>query len=268
MLVTGADGVTVLAAMKTLPGNGKVSGFTLIELLVLIAVIAVLAAMLLPAGGGPRKAKIINYANNLKNIGGCFIAWSQGHEGQLPMQVVSQKGGTQDSIQSGSALVQFRALTNSSQIFVHHEVDTRYQDGTNYQIINNYTNHGVEPKLLVCPSDEERCNWLDYKKTMSALADTNISYFVGVDATLNNPKSILAGDRNLQIDGLPAKPGIIGLTPKSAVGWTEELHFSKSTSTPGGNILFADDHVEFMKSKALNSVFQAQGSATNRLCVP
>ncbi len=48
-LAAGAGGVTVSAAMKTLPAKAKISGLTLIEVLVVIFVIVVLAAMLLPA---------------------------------------------------------------------------------------------------------------------------------------------------------------------------------------------------------------------------
>jgi prepilin-type processing-associated H-X9-DG protein len=91
---------------------------------------------------------------------------------------------------------------------------------------------------------------------------------VGVNAISNNPNSILAGDRNLEVGGLPAKPGLLDLTLKSRVGWSEELHYKKSTSTAGGNILFADGHVEFLKSKQLNSAFQTLGSVTNRFAVP
>lgn len=253
--------------MKMLPGNGKVSGLTLIELLVVIIVIAVLAAMMLPADGGPRKAKRIICANNLNRIGESFRVWSLEHDDKLPMQISTNKGGTLELIQSGSAVVHFLALTSSGQAFVDRGIVTFEQNGTNYQKLNSYTNHGVDPRWLICPSDEPRSSW-HWPKSVSDVTDTNISYFVGVDATLNNPKSILSGDRNLQVDNLPVKPGLLVLTPKSSVGWTEGLHFSKSKSELGGNILFVDGHVEYLKPKALNADFQKQGLATNRFAIP
>jgi prepilin-type processing-associated H-X9-DG protein len=266
-LVAGAGGVKVELPMKTLSGNRKVSAFTLIELLVLICVIAILAAMMLPATGGKWKAQQISCAINLKNIDENFVAWSQSHDGKLPMQVESKSGGTRNFVESGSALVHFFVLTNSGRTFVHHDIVGYSQDGTNYQRINSYTNYGIEPRCLACPSDERRDS-IYLKKSVSEFTDTNISYFVGVDAILNNPKSILAGDRHLQIDGLSTKPGLLDLTAKSPVSWSEELHYSKSTTTAGGNILFTDGHVEFLKSKALNSAFQSQDLTTNRLAVP
>ncbi len=253
--------------MKMLSAKRKISAFTLIELLVLICVIAILAAMMLPPTGGKRKAQRIICMLNLKQIDESFVAWSQTHDGKLPMQVESKDGGTLDFIQSGSASVHFLALTNSGKIFVRQSTVSYSQDGTNYQKINSYTNYGIEPRCLACPSDE-RSDSIYLKKSVSEFTDTNISYFVGINATLNNSKSILTGDRNLQIGSLPTKPGLLDLTQKSQVGWSEELHYSKSTTTAGGNILFADGHVEFLKSKELNSVFQAQDLATNRFAVP
>jgi len=254
--------------MKTLSAKAKISGFTLIELLVVIFVIAVLAAMLLPTSGGRGNARRSICAYNLKRIDESFIAWSQRHGGKLPMQVESKEGGTLDFIQNGSALAHFLVLTNSGLTFVHHDINAYSRDGKNYQTINNFTNYGIEGRILACPSDMKSWGSIDFKNFISEVTDTNISYFVGVDATLNNPKSILAGDRHLQVDGLPAKPGLLDLTQKSQVGWTEELHYSKSTSTAGGNVLFADGHVEFLKSKGLNSAFQTLDSVTNRLTVP
>lgn len=219
--------------MKIFSAKNKISGFNLVELLVIIGIIAVLAAMLLPPVSGKWKAQQINCANNLKMLDQSFVASFHDHNRRLPMQVPLKDGGTMDLIPSGSAVVHFLALTN----------------------------YGIEPKRLICPSDTR---WI-YDKPISELTDTNISYFVGVDAKINDPKSIFIGDRNLEVNGTPTKSGLLELAPKTLVGWTKELHYSKSSSTAYGNILFADGHVEFLKSKALNSAFQ---SGTNRLAIP
>jgi len=265
-LVAGAGGVTVSSAMKTLSAKAKISGLTLIELLFIIAVIAILASMLLPTVGGPRMGKRVSCANNLKRIGESFRVWSLEHDDKLPMQVLTNKGGTLELIWSGSTCVHFLALTNSGLKFEHHDIETYSQDGTNFQKINSYANYGIEPRLLICPSDE-RSDWR-FKRSNSEIVETNVSYFVGLDATLGNPKSILAGDRNLGANNTPAKPGLLVLTPKSSVGWTDGLHFSNSISGSGGNILFVDGHVEFLKPKALNAGFHDQGLATNRFAIP
>src|ERR1017187_5624959 len=86
------------SAMKTLSAKAKISGFTLVELLLVIIVIAVLAAMLLPPVGGKRRAQRISCMLNLKQIDESFVAWSQNHDGKLPMQVSSKDGGSLDFI--------------------------------------------------------------------------------------------------------------------------------------------------------------------------
>jgi len=69
--------------MKTSVANGK--SFTLIELLVVITVIAVLAALLLPALGIAKdRVKTVKCANNQKQIGSAFGSYLNDNNGFYP----------------------------------------------------------------------------------------------------------------------------------------------------------------------------------------
>lgn len=102
------------------------------------------------------------------------------------------------------------------------------------------------------------------------MGDSNVSYFLSVDAKLTDEKArftILAGDRHLEAGHIPVKPGLFALTTNSPVGWTGELHANKG-QPPGGTMLFADGHAEFLTSHRVNDAVGAQGLSTNRLAVP
>jgi prepilin-type N-terminal cleavage/methylation domain-containing protein len=62
--------------------NQRNQAMTLVEVLVVIAMLAILAAMLLPANtGGPRKARRINCVNNLKQISIAYYVWASDNNG-------------------------------------------------------------------------------------------------------------------------------------------------------------------------------------------
>lgn len=235
-LVAGAFGVTVSAAMKTLSAKAKISGLTLIELLVVICVIAVLAAMLLPAiNGGPKHALRAMCMSNLKQIDLGFFMYAEDFGKTYPFQISAEQDGTKEFI-------------FTSHVFPHFEKLHKYIPG--HQFYN----------LLVCPSDKTR----NAGTNAEAFTDLNISYFLNEDCShTNNPsKSLLAGDRNLESNGRSVNSGLLNVTTNMNLNWSQEIHLK------GGNLAFADGHAEWNKTDGFNVIIQQQSASTNRLCIP
>ena len=67
------------------------------------------------------------------------------------------------------------------------------------------SNELATPKVLFCPADAGH-HWATNFTT--DFGNTNISYFVGLDAKDDCPMSILVGDDNFEIGGVPVKSGV------------------------------------------------------------
>jgi prepilin-type processing-associated H-X9-DG protein len=112
------------------------------------------------------------------------------------------------------------------------------------------------PKVLVCPADT---------RTPAAnfgprLANSNVSYFVGVTADETQPQMLLSGDRNLT-NG-PLLPGRVRLvTTNSAPGWDRQLHKLR------GNVAFSDGSVQTLSGFRLRVAVTNTG-ADNLLAFP
>jgi type II secretory pathway pseudopilin PulG len=206
-------------------------GFTLIELLAIMGITILLAASLLPAvtrAGAKSKAICCNC--NLKQVGLSVRIWANDHADQYPMHVSTNQGGTKEFVPGGNAFRHFQALSNELSI----------------------------PKILVCPSDPARKVAADF----FTLSNSNLSYFVSLDAKEEYPQMFLAGDRFIGTRGTVSQ-NILPLATNSAVFWTARIHH-----TVLGNIALSDGSVQQLNASTLQKSLLTQGVLTNRLAIP
>lgn len=114
-----------------------------------------------------------------------------------------------------------------------------------------------QPTLLVCPADTRRP-----ARTLAELKNENLSYFVGLDADETRPQALLAGDRNLSVNGAPVASGWLLVTTNHVLGLTGELHGYSA------NIALADGSVQSFEPRRLREHLAQVGLATNRFLVP
>ena len=119
------------------------------------------------------------------------------------------------------------------------------------------SNELTTPKTLCCPQDDTRKEVARFTN----LRESDISYFIGLDARRDEPGMFLIGDRNITNDFLPPNR-ILELTSNSQVGWTEKIHQNQ------GNVGLTDGSVSGLSTSRLRDALANTGYPTNRLALP
>ncbi len=219
--------------MKLTRPEEKQRAFTLTELVVVILTIGLLFGLTVPVlFQFIRKSQRITCVSNLKSIGLGSRIWRTDHGELFPTQAVANAvGSTAKS-----------AASTGKRVFEY------------FQPLSNELS---TPKILHCPSDVrgEAANFF-------TLRNRNISYFFGLDADETGPSFLLAGDRNLTTNGVPAGPGIVEITTNMTVGWTKELHRFR------GNVTLGDGSVQQFSHAQRPNFISTSGPAANRLIIP
>ena len=219
--------------MKTSSCKNRERGMTLLELFVVMAVLAFFAVFFVsqPDRNGKARAYRIQCVNNLKQIGLSERRWSGDHGNESPFAVSQTNGGAMEFAAGPYAFKYFQVMSN--------ELST--------------------PRVLFCPTDSKRIQ--QWATNFSALSNSNLSYFIGLDVSGTDPQGIVSGDRNVT-NGTPTKNGILELTTNRPAGWTAEMH------NQVGNLVLADGSVQQVSSAGLRAGIANANSFTNRLLMP
>jgi prepilin-type N-terminal cleavage/methylation domain-containing protein/prepilin-type processing-associated H-X9-DG protein len=225
--------------MRLFKASVSYRGFSLLELLCVTAVIAILAALLLPTLTRARdRAKQTQCAAQLKDIAVAFHSFAHDHNSQFPMQVPIAAGG---SLGMGTRSSGNRGAGEWALAYRH------------FQVLASELR---TPKMVICPADTRLP-----AVSFSVLSNQNLSYFAALNAEFGNANSLLAGDRNLTNDWAPPT-SVQRVGPNYLFRWSQELHRFR------GNLLFSDGHVDQTTDKGLQALNKSSGEPGYTLNLP
>ena len=218
-----------VGGMKPRVSPQKTAAMTLMEVVVILSVLALLVVIILPTLSRAKTKSRIGCVNNLKQIGLSFRLWEGDNGDKYPMSVSVTNGGTMELAAGANAWFCFLVMSN--------QLST--------------------PKILHCPADTNSFATTNFS---SGFNHRNISYFVNVDAGESDPQTLMSGDDNFEVGGVPVNSGLLILTSNMSIAWSAGRHHF------AGNVALADGSVQSMSNAGLTN--WQTGLATNRLAIP
>lgn len=201
--------------------------FTLIELLIVIAIIAILAGMLLPALNAAReKARTISCLNNEKQVNFAFMHYLDRYNGYIPppyCKVVKK---------------QWWIILRDSG-----EIDKNFCGSSN--------DYKIDKKLLACPNMPKiEAGWFNYAMNQTLPGRWNYIKYNSLKGSYSTRMLISDGTRSLaEKNGVGAsETWRTAASQSNGRSWTT-AHGGKTT-----NILFGDGHAETVSSSKITWV--------------
>ncbi|HWX20970.1 MAG TPA: prepilin-type N-terminal cleavage/methylation domain-containing protein [Candidatus Binatia bacterium] len=221
--------------------NSGCRGFTLIELLVVIAVIAILAAMLLPAlAKGKDAAKRIQCTNNQKQLAMVWTMYATDNNDSLVSNGMHDPPDTVTRFWVQGAFYNLQDNTN-----------TTYLLDPGFALFANYLQN---TKVYVCPSDRGTVKvfTLSYPKIRSYSLNAYLGWLGAWDTRMSTAYKIFTKYSQLSAKMPQGTFTFIDVNPDS-ICWpyfgmymTKDsfFNFPNSSHNRGGVLAFADGHVE------------------------
>jgi type II secretory pathway pseudopilin PulG len=209
--------------------------FTRVELLCVVGCIGIIGMLALPLGAHQRRlssrTEELLCQANLREIGRAYQLWASDHDDLNPFLVETNQGGIKGIPVANNLWYQFAWISN--------QVRT--------------------PKIFVCPADTNTTRVAnDFSSNPNGgflhpnYRNNAISYFLAFHTFPENPRAILAGDRNIAVTS-SSGCSYAGLTTVlalqysfSPVPWDESIHGVQ------GNLLFNDTSAEMYSINGLN----------------
>jgi len=217
-------------------------GWTLIETLLVVFGLVILAVLILPAfSRASCCSKGTSCISNSKQLAVAYAMWAGDHQNRAPWDISTRDGGWKE-LAFGTEAGRYCA--------------------TNYTILYPYCGNR---KMIACPLDERK-PLTNYPH--DRFNNTNISYFVGINAGAMLPHSILGGDRNLAPGDKPQND--YGYSPSNGLGlsvtlstnstassitWSRKMHSANSKKNLGV-LIMANGSAEFVDAQHLRADYQ------------
>ncbi len=173
------------------------------------------------------KTRRIGCVSRLKNIGLSYRIFATDNQNLFPWE----QGVTNGTM----------AFTNRGEAWRH------------FAIISNEVS---TPLILRCPADRER----DPAESFNGFGAVNLSYFASLSGRETAPQGLLAGDRNILVDG-QERPGEVVNLQERELAWTRKIHKYQ------GNVTMGDGSVMQLTTERLRELNLTEG-VTNVVMFP